>query len=111
MKAAALVLLWASAAAAQPGAGNEEAHNVHLVDFHDLAVRSAYQPTIKKQGDRWIAYKGKGKSIRLIRRVRPDAGRERGWKSRANTATAARPPCSGRGAPTAEIQSNTYASY
>src|SRR3989454_9899949 len=41
MKAAALVLLWASAAAAQPGAGNEEAHNVRLVDFHDLAVRSA----------------------------------------------------------------------
>ena len=50
MKAAALVLLWASAAAAQPGAGNEEAHNVRLVDFHDLAVRSACQPTIKRSG-------------------------------------------------------------
>ena len=26
--------------------------------FHDLAARSAYQPTIKRQGERWIAYIG-----------------------------------------------------
>jgi hypothetical protein len=31
---------------------------VRLVGFHDLAARSAYQPTIKRQGDRWIAYVG-----------------------------------------------------
>src|SRR5258706_4523132 len=39
-------------------AGAEEARNVRLVGFHDLAARSAYQPTIKRQGDRWIAYIG-----------------------------------------------------
>ena len=38
--------------------GKEEAHNVRLVGYHDLAARTAYQPTIKKQGDRWIAYIG-----------------------------------------------------
>ena len=54
---AAAAFFWASAAAAQAGAG-EEAHNVRLVGFHDLAARSAYQPTIKRQGERWIAYVG-----------------------------------------------------
>src|SRR2546423_12169858 len=39
-------------------AAGEEARNVRLVGFHDLAARSAYQPTIKRQGDRWIAYVG-----------------------------------------------------
>ena len=43
---------------AQANAGEDEAHNVRLVGFHDLAARSAYQPTIKRQGDRWIAYIG-----------------------------------------------------
>ena len=42
--------LWASTAAAQAYAGREEAHNVRLVGFHDLAARTAYQPTIKQQG-------------------------------------------------------------
>src|SRR2546426_10664230 len=36
----------------------DKAHNVRLIGFHDLAARSAYQPTIKRQGDRWIAYIG-----------------------------------------------------
>src|SRR5256885_11440095 len=40
------------------GAQAEEAHNVRLVGFHDLAARTAYQPTIKRQGERWIAYVG-----------------------------------------------------
>src|SRR5437868_3988516 len=46
-------------------AGAEEARNVRLVGFHDLAARSAYQPTIKRQGDRWIAYIGShgGRSV------------------------------------------------
>ncbi len=50
--------LWASTAAAQAYAGKEEARNVRLVGFHDLAARTAYQPTIKQQGNRWIAYVG-----------------------------------------------------
>src|SRR5437899_9013763 len=40
------------------GAQAEEAHNVRRIGFHDLAARSAYQPTIKRQGERWIAYIG-----------------------------------------------------
>src|SRR5260221_3435449 len=46
-------------------AGAEEARNVRLVGFHDLAARSAYQPTIKREADRWIAYIGShgGRSV------------------------------------------------
>jgi hypothetical protein len=54
----AAAYLWAPAAAAQAAASGEEAHNVRLVGFHDLAARTAYQPTIQRQGDRWIAYVG-----------------------------------------------------
>src|SRR5206468_10977106 len=35
-----------------------EAANMRLVGVNDLQGRSAYQPTIHKQGDRWIAYIG-----------------------------------------------------
>jgi hypothetical protein len=35
-----------------------ESRNVELVGSNDLQARSAYQPTIQKQGDRWIAYIG-----------------------------------------------------
>jgi hypothetical protein len=35
-----------------------EAKNMRLVGFNDLQARSAYQPTIHKQGDRYIAYVG-----------------------------------------------------
>src|SRR5579863_1145867 len=35
-----------------------EASNMKLVGYNDLQVRSAYQPTIHHQGDRWIAYIG-----------------------------------------------------
>src|SRR6266699_3068211 len=35
-----------------------EASNMRLVGFNDLEGRSAYQPTIHRQGDRWIAYIG-----------------------------------------------------
>lgn len=31
---------------------------MRFVGMHDLHARSAYQPTIHKQGDRWIAYIG-----------------------------------------------------
>src|SRR5262245_3511048 len=33
-------------------------HNMQLVGFDDLQARSAYQPLIHKQGNRWIAYIG-----------------------------------------------------
>jgi hypothetical protein len=35
-----------------------EAKNMRLVGFNDLQARSAYQPTIHKQGERYIAYIG-----------------------------------------------------
>src|SRR5215468_11977232 len=35
-----------------------EALNMRLVGYNDLQARSAYQPTIQKQGDRYIAYIG-----------------------------------------------------
>jgi len=35
-----------------------ESKNMELVGYSDLQGRSAYQPTIHKQGDRWIAYVG-----------------------------------------------------
>src|SRR5271168_5016651 len=44
----------AQAAAAQQA----EKSNMELVGSNDLQGRSAYQPTIHKQGERWIAYIG-----------------------------------------------------
>src|SRR5215813_1533100 len=35
-----------------------EAKNMRLVGMNDLQARSAYQPTIHRQGDRYIAYIG-----------------------------------------------------
>ncbi len=35
-----------------------EKSNMELVGYNDLQARSAYQPVIEKQGDRWIAYIG-----------------------------------------------------
>jgi hypothetical protein len=35
-----------------------EKSNMDLVGYNDLQNRSAYQPTVHKQGDRWIAYVG-----------------------------------------------------
>ncbi len=35
-----------------------EAKNLEQIGWHDLAARSAYQPSIKKQGQRWIIYIG-----------------------------------------------------
>ena len=39
-------------------AGQMEKSNMELVGSHDLQARSAYQPLIHRQGDRWIAYIG-----------------------------------------------------
>jgi hypothetical protein len=35
-----------------------ESSNMRMVGWSDLQARSAYQPTIHRQGDRWIAYIG-----------------------------------------------------
>jgi len=35
-----------------------ESRDMALVGYHDLQARTAYQPVIKQQGDRWIAYVG-----------------------------------------------------
>jgi len=48
-----LALAVAPAAAQAP-----ESHDMRLVGQHDLQARSAYQPLIVKQGDRFIAYVG-----------------------------------------------------
>ncbi len=50
-----LGVIWDHGAAAQQRA---EMHDMQLVGFHDLQARSAYQPVIHKQGNRWIAYIG-----------------------------------------------------
>ena len=52
-----LALVAASLATAQTAAP-PEALNMRLVGYSDLQARTAYQPTIQKQGKRWIAYVG-----------------------------------------------------
>jgi hypothetical protein len=59
-KSAAILLstlVLSTAALAQDGT-KPEANNMRLVGYHDLQARTAYQPTIQKQGNRWIAYVG-----------------------------------------------------
>src|SRR5689334_4458345 len=41
-----------------PAQMKEDKSNMELVGFNDLQARSAYQPTIHQQGNRWIAYIG-----------------------------------------------------
>jgi hypothetical protein len=51
--------LTAPAAAQMPKVGDApEAKNMRLVGYNDLQARSAYQPTIHKHGERYIAYIG-----------------------------------------------------
>ena len=54
--AATGVLLFAGAAAR--GQNEAEAKDMNLLGYNDLQGRSAYQPSIEKQGDRFIAYIG-----------------------------------------------------
>jgi len=52
-----------------------ELNNTRLVGFNDLQGRSAYQPTIHHQGDRWIAYIGHhGGTDAVPKPVNPIAG-------------------------------------
>src|SRR3954447_22165454 len=53
------LLMFAPALAQGPKVGDPpEASNMRLVGMSDLQARSAYQPTIHRQGDRYIAYIG-----------------------------------------------------
>ena len=53
-----LVLAGAANAQQQKVGAPPEASNMQLAGWSDLQARSAYQPTIHRQGDRWIAYIG-----------------------------------------------------
>ena len=55
--AVSLLALGCGAYAQDPTEG-EEALNMQLVGYDDLQGRSAYQPIVHRQGDRWIAYIG-----------------------------------------------------
>jgi hypothetical protein len=56
---AALLALALPVTAQQQKVGAQpEAMNMRLVGYNDLQARSAYQPTVHKQGDRYIAYIG-----------------------------------------------------
>jgi hypothetical protein len=59
--AALALLLLAGPASAQQA----EQRNMRLVGQDDLQARSAYQPVIHRQGDRWIAYVGHHGGSRL----------------------------------------------
>src|ERR1700690_3772937 len=57
---AALCGLLAAEPVAPPQAAQKvaRASNMDLVGYNDLQARSAYQPVIQQQGNRWIAYIG-----------------------------------------------------
>ncbi|HYS76071.1 MAG TPA: hypothetical protein VEM38_08270, partial [Burkholderiales bacterium] len=59
MRAVAGLAALGVALAGQALAQNKaEKRNMELVGYNDLQGRSAYQPIIHKQGNRWIAYVG-----------------------------------------------------
>jgi hypothetical protein len=63
-----------------PGYGQKigdpaDAKNMRLVGFNDLQARSAYQPTVHKQGDRYIAYIGHHGASYLAQPVNPVSGK------------------------------------
>ena len=55
LSAPALAILFAASTPAQQ---TSRQSNMELVGHNDLQARSAYQPVIQRQGDRWIAYIG-----------------------------------------------------
>ena len=58
----------ASFAISAAGQQQAEKSNMELVGYNDLQGRSAYQPVIHKQGERWIAYIGhhSGSQINML---------------------------------------------
>jgi hypothetical protein len=55
---AAIPWLTFGAPLAQGQAPQAQSHDMALVGYDDLQGRSAYQPIIRHQGDRWVAYVG-----------------------------------------------------
>jgi hypothetical protein len=53
-----LFTLFVAPATAQSPAAPPESRDMRLVGLHELQARSAYQPVVVKQGDRFIAYIG-----------------------------------------------------
>src|ERR1700741_3442473 len=68
--------LAASAAAQMQKIGDPpEAKDMRLVGWSDLQARSGYQPTLQKQGDRYIAYIGPHRGTQKVPKpVNPMAG-------------------------------------
>ncbi len=55
---AALIAACIGSAAFAQAPGGAEKHDMDLVGYNDLSGRSAYQPVVHHQGDKWIAYIG-----------------------------------------------------
>ena len=58
MKALLPIAVFVSLATVVVAQQKAEKNNMELVGYNDLQARSAYQPTIHRQGQRWIAYVG-----------------------------------------------------
>jgi len=58
MKSRLPIVVFVLAAIAAAAQQKPEKNNMELAGYNDLQGRSSYQPTIHKQGDRWIAYVG-----------------------------------------------------
>ena len=72
-----MALMTASALAQTPKLGDPpEAKNMRLVGYSDLHARSAYQPTIHHQSNRYIAYVGHhgGKSVNPLTKQQENNG-------------------------------------
>ncbi len=52
-------------AVAATGSAKADGYNMRLLGSHDLQARSAYQPVIHQQGNRWILYVGHHGGLRM----------------------------------------------
>jgi hypothetical protein len=70
---AAALIAFSAPALAQ---GKPEAKNMNLLGYNDLQARSAYQPIVQHQGNRWIAYIGHhGGTDQIPKPVNPMTGK------------------------------------
>src|SRR5262245_61767141 len=65
MKAHLLIAILVVFVVAEAAQQKAEKNNMDLVGYNDLQARSAYQPTIHKQSDHWIAYVGHHGGVKL----------------------------------------------
>jgi hypothetical protein len=65
-----------SAVSTRAGASLPESRDMELVGYHDLQARSAYQPLVREQNGRWIAYIGHhGGTEKVPKPVNPLTGK------------------------------------